>query len=161
MGIKLIRNDRVREIRKLLSRATDGALRAVGHKIMLSARANARQTDHSMADLAAMDHPYADRHGRLTLDHGGTTLADGKHAIHKRSGDLARSIKGRYVRPDKTFTVFFDLSRAPHAKFVIEGTKIMLPRDLLVQTAIGLSPELNKIVRDHFAEALGGGKVTA
>jgi len=85
--------------------------------------------DHSLADLARLDHPYARRHGSIQIH--------GNHPewVHEQSGTLRRSVYGR-LEPTGSgggrFVVGFDETIAPHAKYVVFGTRVMLPRDPLL-----------------------------
>lgn len=95
------------------------------------AEANIGLRDHSLTDLAQMDHPYARRHGRIRVHEERPWL------VHSQSGALRRSLKRKTTRlvHASKFEVFFDTTKAPHAEFVVMGTFKMLPRDVLWETA--------------------------
>lgn len=84
------------------------------------------QDGHSLAVLAALDHPYARRHGSIqesVLGHPGWW-------VHRQTGTLFRAITGRMVSPTR-YEVFVDTGKAPHAEHVINGTSVMFGRDFL------------------------------
>ncbi len=95
--------------------------------------ANLSYTDHSLADLRKLDHPYARRHGSIQV-HG-----DGQRVVHKRSGDMLRSLRVESLPSansptGQAWAVWFDVGESDHARFVVLGTKYMLPRDVLWAT---------------------------
>jgi hypothetical protein len=87
-------------------------------------------TDHSLSELAALDHPYAQRHGAIQT----SKLGHDAHLVHKRTGRLVSSLGTRKditSTGDAGFIVSVDANKAPEAEFVILGTRNMLPRDTL------------------------------
>lgn len=110
--------------------AAYAAARAAGAVLFDRVRKNAMHTDHSLRDLAKLDHPYARRHGRIIKIH-----QDTPHVVHMRSGTLLRALKSKAFRgADPGYDVYFD-GQAPWIKFVIQGTRVMLPRNLIMDTA--------------------------
>lgn len=94
---------------------------------------NLSYTDHSLADLRRLDHPYARRHGKLSA-HGGS-----HRVVHKRSGEMLASLRVQSLPSansptGEAWAVWFDIGASDHAKFVVLGTKYMLPRDVLWAT---------------------------
>jgi hypothetical protein len=128
-------------------RATFDALQGVSEVLagkaaleagMLSLRgdieANVGVTDHSLRDLAGLDHPYARRHGSIQIH------TRKPWTVHKQSGAMFNSLEDAITGGGSTGAslralIWFNLGKAPHAKYVIEGTRVMLPRDVLWQTA--------------------------
>lgn len=107
------------------------AARAAGAILFTEVRKNAMLTDHSPGDLAEMDHPYARRHGKIRADR----LGHPGHQIHTRSGAFLRAIKfraGKGVAP--YYDVYLD-GAAPHIRYVVQGTRVMLPRDVIGVTS--------------------------
>jgi len=113
---------------KAMERAGDVAKAAV--------YANVTRTDHTLAQLRTMDHPYAKRHGSIGI-HAGET-----HVVHTHTGRMASALKGEV----KFRTGSAGVSRPyyllgwwgnvpPHVRYVVEGTRIMLARDVLLLTA--------------------------
>lgn len=135
LTIRNIRNVGISE-----QKAAQSAVRAAGAVLLSAVRANALITDHSLRDLARLDHPYADRHGSIRIHGGGdrNAIANPTSVVHKQTGTFLRSLKGRpgTVVGGPTYRVFADVSVAPHAAYVIQGTRVMLQRDLIWDTAI-------------------------
>jgi hypothetical protein len=104
------------------------------------ARESLSVTDHSLKDLAKLDHPYAVRHGALTLHSGSRPMfmQDGKQLVHSQSGTLVSALRGAFVPglpAGPTYRVWLDRS-VPVVRYVLEGTRYMLPRDPLGTTAL-------------------------
>jgi len=95
--------------------------------------ANISLTDHTLRDLATYDpaHPYARRHGKIQI-HSGKTWS-----VHKQDGTLLQSFKTAVVSRsgNALFQMWFDRSIAPHADYVVKGTRVMHPRNVLWNTA--------------------------
>lgn len=96
--------------------------------------------DETLEDLAEKDHPYARRHGSLTLHagEGGGIIRDGRHMVHKRSGAMLRALRRKTQRsPEVKTSIWFDFGVAPHARRVLEGDGTLLPRDPLWEVVQG------------------------
>ncbi len=111
----------------------DALGRAVSAALFDDVRGNISHTDHSLADLRRLDHPYARRHGSIRI-HGGSQTV-----VHKQRGDLLASLRVEKLPSansptGEAYAVWFDVGAAPHAAFVVRGTKYMLPRDVLWAT---------------------------
>jgi hypothetical protein len=93
--------------------------------------ANISLTDHSLKDLADMDHPYARRHGSIQIH------PEKPWAVHRQGGELVRALRRRTTRYANSakFEVYFDQTVAPHALYVVKGTRKMLARDVIWNTA--------------------------
>src|SRR3990167_1661077 len=95
-------------------------------------RRNLSYTDHTPRDFRRLDHPYARRHGKIQV-HGGK-----QRVVHRQSGTLLGALRKELLPsgPDGArWSVWLDADAAPHAYYVILGTKKMLPRDSLWETA--------------------------
>lgn len=111
---------------------------AMASVIRVALDENTGHTDHTLADLAAIDHPYARRHGAIRSDllgHGGNAT-DEQRFVHRQSGRLQSSLRAELLpsaasSTGEAWAVWFDVTVAPHAVFVVRGTKRMLPRDLV------------------------------
>lgn len=129
-------------IGRLGSLESEAILVAMGEVLRDEIKANLSLTDHSLAALAALDHPYARRHGSIRtdlLDHDG-------YLVHRQSGELLSALKAELLEPGDRFGVYLDPAIAEHATYVIEGTSSMLPRDTLWTTA-GDSEVQRKMMR--------------
>ena len=101
--------------------------------------------DHSQTDFDRWPipghHPYARKHGSIRVHteapwqvHRKPSPLNPKH--HNQTDTLYKATKGvLYESPRLMYEVFMDLNEAPHAKWVVGGTKVMLPRDPLWVTA--------------------------
>lgn len=106
------------------------------------------------AALVALGHPYARRRGSIALKPtGGVHGAPAEALVHKVSGDLVRSFYGRFSARGPAFIIGFDTNRAPHARYVVQGTRVMLPRDVLSETAA--IPAVRKAMRREVVRAFG------
>lgn len=136
-------NQAIRDAPYIRSRVVEEA----GRRYFAECQAHISLRDHSLSDLAALDHPYARRHGFIQgwkLKHK-KKLAGffGDSMVHtepmgrkgrKQTGRLRRSLKQHPV--DGGWRVLFDVGAAPHAEAVVSGTKLMLPRDVLWLTGL-------------------------
>lgn len=98
---------------------------------------------YSLEQLAAQDHPYAHRHGSISIHRSGSDdLAHPELRIHTRSGSLLNALKTDFNPRGMRFSMHLDAGIAPHAPYVIEGTRVMLGRDVLNDAA--LAPKTRK-----------------
>jgi hypothetical protein len=145
-------------VRVSLARASQAAIRAAGEGYRDAVRSNISLTDHTLRDLARLDHPYARRHGGIKL-HGGDTnggrISDGRSLVHRQSGRMVRGLRGALRGTGKraAYEVWFDAMTAPHAEDVILGTRRMLPRDPLWDTAT--APQTVRDMRLRIVRELG------
>jgi hypothetical protein len=140
-----------------LAKAGEASVLAAGRLYYNIVRENISLRDHSLADLAALDHPYAKRHRTIRLHRGDTRggyIADGTSLVHRQSGDMRASLRGRLVARGRraAYEVDFDGS-APNADDVLLGTPRMLPRDPLWQTSI--APQTIRDMRLEIVRTLG------
>ena len=104
-------------------------------------RENSSYRTYSLGQLAAKDHPYAQRHGsiqvRLPSKGGRTMIADPRNYVHTRSGSFLSAIRGQRKNTPNgpMFKVWADAGRSQNVKRIILGTRRMLPRDVLGSTA--------------------------
>lgn len=126
------------------------ALEAAAKVLLKHARKVLSLTDHRLRDLEVRDHPYATRHGRVRV-HTSTPWK-----VHTHTGRLLRSLKdvGYDVGDAPAHMVYLDTSEAPHARYVVEGTERMLPRDPL-WTGTALQPTVQKQVMSAIVKVMG------
>ncbi|MBU6287601.1 MAG: hypothetical protein KGS10_05510 [Chloroflexi bacterium] len=120
--------------------AATAAVGAAGLELHAAIKDNISLRDHSLDDLAAMGHPYARRHGAIQIHRtgGGGTLANPENRVHTQSGALLGALRhGPTGTTTPSYRVWLDPAAAPHAVHVVYGTKVMLPRDVLWDTARG------------------------
>jgi hypothetical protein len=124
-----------------------------------SLRVTIGQRDHSLAKLAQMDHPYAQRHGSLTLHRGegGGRIRDGRHMVHRQSGGLLRALTRKTTRYP-TVKGEMTFRELPYLESLLGGDDKMLPRDPLWETAQGPKTiwAMRKAIVDVFGKQLRG-----
>lgn len=134
--------------------AAELSLAAAGAELESAIRANISLTDHTLRDLADLDHPYARRHGSIQIHRESSPLIAVPEArIHTQSGSLLRALSGGLAAGRTAYRVGFDSTIAPHAKFVELGTKTMLPRDVISATAA--APEVKRRMMRAIVTVLG------
>jgi hypothetical protein len=89
--------------------------------IMDLAIKNTSLTDHTLKDLAALDHPYARRHPENSLHDD--------RKLHRQSGTLQTEFRDSTVRVGDR--ILYTLRNAAHYwPFLRDGTETMRPRSL-------------------------------
>ena len=64
-------------------------------------------------------------------------IANPAFRVHTQSGAMLRSLKGSMQSGSTPqYRLEFDTGVAPHAAYVVEGTRVMLPRDVLWSTSM-------------------------
>jgi hypothetical protein len=127
-----------------------GALNAGGDALSAAIKKNITRKDHTLEQLAELDHPYASRHGQIQIH------TSEPWVVHEQSGRMAAAMfqgpaTSRSGQP--SYEVGVDEQRAPHVRDVIQGTDVMLARDPLWQTA--LLPETQKEMMKSIVRYLG------
>lgn len=131
------------------------AVTAAGAVLKTAVKKNLSRNDFSINQLAALDHPFAKRHGSIQSNKLGGSWQRRPYMAHKRSGKLHDSIYGRRVSGSgATYEVGADIGKARHIKYVIEGTTIMLPRDVIYRTA--MEDSVKKKMRVAIIRVFGG-----
>lgn len=140
-----------------LREAGIAAVRGAGQKLRARVRDNVSSTAYTLAELARKDHPYARRHREiLPIFRRRKYMLDGRHAVHVRTGTLRNALRGSMRQGRQVaYDLDFDRNAAPWVSYVLEGTRYMLPRDPLWQTA--QSPEMIREMREGVVKALGKG----
>lgn len=130
------------------------AAEAAGRFLHSKVKQNISLTDHSLADLAAKDHPYARRHGSIQIHQSGSTaIVNPAFRVHSQSGTMLRALQQGPIPGAIGWRVEIDGNAAPHAKFVIYGTRVMLPRDVVHGTAA--APAVRKEMFRKIVQVLG------
>lgn len=133
-----------------------------GRVFKSAARKNLSATDYEEWELADIDHPYAQRHGAIQVNYSGGSgfLAHPEVRVHSRTGQLRSALRGetRSRGPVSSYALRLDTSIAPHAVFVVSGTNVMLPRDVLEDTAAAprLQRDVLRVIKAELKPALFG-----
>lgn len=102
-----------------------------GMFIQAEIRRNINVTDHTLADLRRLGHPYAKRHGRIRVHPERPWL------VHRQGGSLLGSLRRKTIRRVgmSKVQIWLDTTKAPHARYVVMGSQHMLGRNVLWNTA--------------------------
>ncbi len=147
----------MRGTRASMETAAVVAADAAGTVILRVLQANVSLRDHSPRDLAAMDHPYARRHGSIRVHTGSSQyLVDSATAVHSQSGRLLRATYKRTSRTKDGPSVRVGIQRTGYTTHVIKGTRVMLPRHVVENTfnAPGTQRDAVKAVVDVMGRVL-------
>ena len=139
----------LRNSSKTVASAMVPAIEAGGRAYRSRVRKAINLRDHSLQDLADMDHPYAVRHGSIRIHR------KKPWQVHRQSGRMINALVGRPITSGgrNGFEVTFEFSAAPHAAYVLQGTKVMLPRDTLWKVAI--DPDTHRAMMKRIVGVLG------
>jgi len=101
-------------------------LALAGGIVESNVKQHASETDHSLADLAAMGHPYSRRYSAGAAPHP-------DDVVHQQSGTLYANIeKSQDLNAiHSTVAVGVDESKVPYIGDLITGTSKMRPRNFL------------------------------
>ena len=143
-----------------LAKAGEEAVLAAGAVLLSESRKTVGLRDHSLTDLWLLDHPYARRHKTIRIHtstpwqvHRKPSPLNPKH--RNQQDELYNATRGLFYRVGRTpvYEVYFDTGAAPHAVFVTQGTRVMLPRDPLWRTAT--DPDVTKKIMVGIVRRLG------
>lgn len=129
--------------------AARAAVEGAGKAFAARVRARISLRDHTLRDLAKLGHPYARRHGTIRVH------SNAPWSVHSQSGAALSAFRSgpTVIGGQPGYEVTFDYSVAPHMRYVILGTRVMLPRDVLWLT--GQEPETKKAMMRGIVRVLG------
>lgn len=135
-----------------LETAARPALAASAQVILAQARRVLSLTDHTLKDLARLDHPYALRHPRIKIHQANPWK------VHTHSGQLLRALRDTAydAQQGPGHVVYLDPTVAEHVQYVIEGTKKMHPRDPM-WAGTALQPRVQAAALAAMVRVLGKG----
>lgn len=138
-------------------KAAHEAVAAAGKALEGKIRQNMSLRDHTDDSLRALDHPYARRHGSIRIHRKGSrSLVHPEFRVHTRTGALLGALRSRRGTGKKpNWRIWLDKGAAPHAVYVIQGTRVMLGRDVLWDTAI--APLTRRTMMKAIVKKLGQG----
>ncbi len=126
----------IKNLRKLgdaeFSKAASEALKAAAIVLRAAVKENSSLSDHTIANLRSLDHPYAKRHGSIKI-HGNKP-----YLVHRQNnGNMASKVTFRKMGTGRNirYRIGYDYSAVPYARFVVAGTKVMLPRNTVYMTS--------------------------
>ena len=126
-------------------RGSAKALRAAAKLLEEKIQENVSLEDHSLADLAALDHPYSSEHPKI--------LHDPSYQVHVQDGDLRDAVKVVGVN-QYLFRVGVDETKAPHVVDVIFGTRDMVARDFLTSSFHEVEQEMLAIFAEEITKEI-------
>ena len=135
MAKTVIRFDRdqldfLKDVKGRLAKASADTLSTVGPIALRAITANVSYRAYSPSELDDRGNPYARRHGSIKSGAIGTRPP---YAVGRDSGRFAKSIKGRTTNQYEYAITYVE---SAEVKRIVEGTKIMLPRNPIVQTVM-------------------------
>ncbi len=106
------------------------ALQRAGEHLKGEIHRNATNRSYDQAALDKMGNPYARRHGSIRVHQSKP------YTVHKQTGRMSSTLTGKmrdaYKKPK--YRIGFRYNRK-YTKYVITGTKVMLPRNILYNTS--------------------------
>lgn len=116
--------------------ATIAAAKSAGTVLGAAVKRNVSLHDHSLQELADKGHPYARRHGSIGIHTSGSkSIGNPAFRVHTQKGTLLSALQSGPVAGGLGWRVELDAGIAPHAVFVVSGTRVMLARDVVWSTA--------------------------
>lgn len=136
---------------KSIRRASKASMKAAANVLMEEVRRNMSSKAHSLADLNRLDNPYADRHGNIRSSSLGGMKP---YEIHDQDGTMVNALRVNYWgnQHGGGSSVGLDSNVAPHAKWVVDGTKTMLGRDVINETL--REPEVERKIKKEIVNTL-------
>lgn len=109
---------------------------------------NISLTDHSLKDLAKLDHPYSLRHPQQLHDPNYLVHTQGGGLLEsKQSGSGGASIDDGILKA--TAFVRLDTDQAQYAAYVVYGTSKMIPRPVLMESRDNVVPEVLEYMKSQ------------
>ena len=120
-------------------------LRAAGAQLETATRKNITRTDYTQAQLTAMGHPYARRQGSIKVH------PDKPYVIHRQSGSFSNSLNVKLrTTGEPKWSIGFKYGAKRYFKYLITGTRVMLPRNVLYDTS------QNEVIQRNMVKAAAG-----
>ena len=129
-GIRFNRDqlDFLKDAKGKLAKASAETVAQVGKFALGAIMANVTYRAFSSGELASKEHPYARKHGKIQSASIGSRPT---YAVGRSSGNFAKSIKGKTTNQYEYAITYQD---TPIARLIVQGTKIMLPRNPITET---------------------------
>ncbi|NRA04291.1 MAG: hypothetical protein HRU00_17010 [Myxococcales bacterium] len=145
----------LQKIGSLEQKAAEAAVQVAGRLLESRIRKNMSLRDHSPEQLARLGHPYARRHGSIGIHAAASnkTLLNPEMRVHTQKGTLLNALRTNFSRSPPNFAIKLDAGIAPHAVYVVKGTRVMLGRDILWNTAA--APATQKATMRVIVKELG------
>ena len=127
-----LRTMRAPALRKLEDAAAE-AIRVVAHTAI---QRNVTPKDHTLQQLADLDHPYAKRHASIQVHPGQTYLVHMQKGAAGQQSEQQGGRSGGAGGARSVARIGFERGPPLYATWVVNGTKIMHGRSVLEKTAL-------------------------
>lgn len=132
-----------------LRREMEAAVEDVAEDLLATVRDLTSLTDHTLADLARLDHPYAQRHAAGTAPHP-------DYEVHRQSGQLQDSLRVEHAGTWRGGRVESEIhADVPYLEHLLHGTEVMRPRDFASAAVLRNLGAAEARMRRAFAAAGG------
>ncbi len=131
------------------------AINAAGKIFKDEVLRNASRKDHTLYGLSRLDYPFAKRHGAIQAGRLGGAWVQKPYMVHERHGRFKKEIRG-YPSTASGNKVAYTVEvnkNSTLAKRIIQGTRIMHPRDLIWRT--GKQQNVQKLMKVAIIKTLG------
>lgn len=135
-------------LRITATRALQSGLKKAADILEAKIIENASLTDHTLADLEKLGHPYAMRNPR--------SPHFPEYQVHKQDGSLVNAVTQKKIN-QYAIDVGVDEARAPHVRHVIFGTRKMVARDFIGGSFKEVEEEMVRVMRDALHEGITRG----
>lgn len=142
--------------KKRFRAASNKALIDISDYLKKAVTKNISRKDFTLKELAELDNPYARRHGRILTGKLGMPFNNSQeYLIHTRKGGLRKDLKVKKNKSDGTAVIYFN-DTSGHTRYVIEGTRVLLPRDVISGTLRlkTVNDKMFSIAKKHFKDVI-------
>jgi hypothetical protein len=117
--------------KELFLRASRESLKSATTALAEDLKTNVSDKTYSLADLRRLGHPYARHHGSIRVH------TSKPYIVHDQTGTMRSSITRRMKMKGRNWTgrVGFNYNKQAYFRYVIQGTRKMLPRDTVYRTS--------------------------
>lgn len=144
---------RLNELRGIVGESADDALSREAEKAYKEMVSNANQKGMTLKQLELRDYPFATRHGERG---SAAAVLGGKWTrkpwmVFSRAEKVARSIRYDIKKVGrKKEAVFHYRYQSPYVKWVVKGTRVMVARNVILETLKHNKPVIRKRFRKNF-----------
>ena len=145
-GIRFDRDqlDFLKDVKGRLAKASADTLSSVGPIALRAIQTIDSYRANSPSELDSRGNPYARRHGSIQT---GSIGSRPPYAVGRNTGKFAKSIKGRTTNQYEYAITYVENTEV---KRIVEGTKIMLPRNPIVATV--MSAAFQQVFKKQMSE---------
>ena len=122
---------RIKNLKGIVGKSIDDSLEKAAKRSYREIVANASRKDKKPHELESLGNPFAARHETIQGSRIGGEWTEKPWMIHADIGNVVRSI--RYQRKGHS-VVFHYRYQASYVKYVVKGTRVLLARNVIVET---------------------------